>query len=97
MSSTVSLKFTACQVVVQAIMDYREDTNVELSRYIIGLLKTEQYTAVSEAIFHRAATLYPSRITNETLLALIPPHLKEISLKDCTRVSAAGVQHIYAR
>ena len=97
MSYLLPLRFTACQVVVQVIMAHEEDTNTKLAARIIRLLQSDQYTAVSETILKHVVERHPSLMSNDLLRGLVPPHVREISLKGCVNVSAAGLEDTYNR
>lgn len=97
MAQVLSLGFTACQVVIQTLLDLREDTDHKLAHRLIDNLATDHYTAVSERILIRLVEFYPTQVTNEILEALVPPHIRHLNLSGCTNLSAAGLHNVYKK
>ena len=68
------------------------DNQVTQGEYLLQLLETDCFTAVSEDILERIVEQYPSRLTNRLLAALLPPYAREINLPDCTdRLTLMGL------
>ena len=51
--------------------------------YLIQLLETGCFTAVSEELLQRVVEYYPFKLDNRLLLALLPPYAREINLTNC--------------
>lgn len=54
--------------------------------YLTRLLESDCFTAVSDLILQRILKYCPERLTNRLLMALIPPHARELTLERCDGV-----------
>ncbi|XP_064645007.1 uncharacterized protein LOC135498609 [Lineus longissimus] len=92
--AVLPLSFIAQEVCIQALLGHSNEATATVSLYVRRLFDTDKYTAVSEEILKRIVDLYPKSLTNELLVSLVPPHVKELVLRDCTNVGVQGMINV---
>ncbi|CAH1801408.1 unnamed protein product [Owenia fusiformis] len=91
MSEVLPLGFIANIATVQSLLDHLESNDAPR---IIQMLRTDLFTPVSEGVLLRLVHDYPSQVTNKLLVALVPPHIRELVLRKCLNISASGLENV---
>ena len=97
MSQVLPLSFISRLVTIQAILDDREKKNSKSDKWLLGLFRTNNYTTVSQEVFSHLVKYHPNKVTNQLMTALVPPHLRELSLKHCKNITATGLITVLSR
>lgn len=91
MAQIPHLNCTASLITARALMGHYDKADERIKAYLIGLLKTEAFSAVSLDVLKLILRDHSSELSNDVLVSLAPPHLKEISLSGCTKLSLSGI------
>ena len=99
MAQVPPLGATAVMVTVQALLGHIDDAGpgtggTDLARRLVLRLRTGAYAAVSSTVLDRITRDHPGELTNELLCCLTPPHCRELVLKNCAKVSIAGINGV---
>ncbi|KAI0215144.1 hypothetical protein LSAT2_032816 [Lamellibrachia satsuma] len=97
MTQVLPLRTLACLSTIQTLLQYRDDSSQRLQLFLVASLQTDRFTAVSEQILQRLRQDYPQKLTNQLLLILAPPSLRELSLASCSSVTALGIEKVLRR
>ena len=97
MTQVLPLGTLACLSAVQTLLQHRDDSGQHLHLYLLARLQTDRFTAVSEKILQRLRQDHPQKLTNQLLLILAPPSLRQLSLAKCSSVTALGIEKVLKR
>ena len=97
MTQVLPLGTLASLSAVQTLLEFGDDQSEQLQQSLVASLQTDRFTAVSEQILRRLTRDYPQRLTNQLLLILAPPSMRELSLAKCSSVTALGIERVLKR
>ena len=96
MGEVLPLTTLARLVTIQALL-YLRDFPQNTAAYIWALLRTEHYSAVTEAILKQMVDQFPSKLNGDLLQVLTPPHVRELNIRKCWGVSVASMAEILTK
>jgi hypothetical protein len=96
MHEVLPLSVLARTLGVQALLTLR-DVDAHVSTYLLTALRTDHYVSVSEAILKQIIDQFPTRVRGDLVKVLIPPHVRELSIRKCIGVSVSSMQEILTR
>jgi len=83
-----SLRHTACMVAVRGLLGHLEDTDTDR---LLGLVETEFFSSVTLSILRKITQDHPTELTDDLLVGLAPPHVREITLDGCFKITSLGL------
>ncbi len=55
------------------------------------------FAAVSGSVLLQIVETFPDRVTDAVLLSLVPPHVKQLTLENCTLLTPSGLELLLKR
>ena len=96
MYEVLPLSVLARTLSVQALLTLR-DVDIEVSSYLVAALRTDHYVSVSEPILKQIVEQFPTRVRGDLVKVLVPPHVRELSIRKCISVSVSSMLEILTR
>ena len=96
MQEVLPLSVLSRALSIQVLLSLRDVSN-HVSIYLMNLLRTELYTAISEPILRQIVEHFPSRVRGDLVKVLSPPHIRELSIRKCIGVSVSSVREILSK
>ena len=91
MAQVLSLGSISTLVTVRSLLGHLEFATDVVIRRLVTLLETDVFASVSNLVLSIIIRDHPRELTDKLLVCLTPPHIRELSLEGCNRISVNGL------